>query len=272
MEQKGFIQLDYLDTEKFRHIDYGNLVLRKERHNFMARGVAISASIFIGVFVLYLSYGFIKELLKTNEEDDAPVARQITSINDLQPPPPMDQNQPPPPPPAAVKPPQAPDVGEVKKVKDEEAPPNKTVKTQEDLKKMIEKGVTTGDDTTGLADAKPITMGGGGSGPVEVKESDGDPPDFVAVEQEPKFINQIRPVYPEIARKAGMEGRVVLKVLIDKDGKPVKATIMKNPGTDVFDEAAIASVMQSSYSPGIQNGRPVKVWMVIPIAFKLNSK
>jgi protein TonB len=93
----------------------------------------------------------------------------------------------------------------------------------------------------------------------------------VALEKEPQFVNQVKPVYPEIARKAGLEGRLVVRVLIDKDGKPQKAQVVKSTGIEAFEESAIDAVMKSSYSPAIQNGRPVKCWMTIPIKFSLNS-
>jgi len=149
---------------------------------------------------------------------------------------------------------------------------SKTIVDQEKLKEAIEKNAITGEDSTGFAEAARVIAPAGPPGPAEAINDNADPPDFIAVEKEPQFINQVKPVYPEIARKAGIEGRVVLRVLIDKDGKPQKAQILKNPGTDIFDEAAIASVMQSSYSPAIQNGRPVKCWLTVPIKFTLSAK
>jgi periplasmic protein TonB len=266
--QLGFVTTDYLSTDKIRHLNYGNLVLRKMYHDFFAKGVLGSIGIFVGLFVVYLSYGAIKDLLKGGD-DDAPVAKRVLSINDLQPPPPMNENQPPPPPPPAYKPPAAPDVGEIKKVKDEEAPRQKTFADQDLIKKATEKGAVGEGDTTGLS--SPYVAAAVGSGPVE-QESDGDPPDFVAVEKEPAPVNRIIPQYPEMARKAGMEGKVVVKVLVGKDGKPEKAVIIKNPGTDIFDEAATEAAMKSTYTPGVQNGRPVKCWMVLPLKFTLNAK
>lgn len=270
-ETNGFIKLDYLDTERYRNINYGALILRKESHNYMARGVFMTVAFVTGLVVGYISWDIIKELLKGDNDDDAPVVVQKIDIANLQPPPPMDEKAPPPPPPAAIKPPQAPDIGEIKKVKDEEAPPKRTIADQDKLKEAIEKNAITGEDSTGFAEAVKI-VAPAATGPAVAVDDNADPPDFVAVEKEPQFVNQVKPVYPEIARKAGIEGRVVLRVLIDKDGKPMKAQILKNPGSDIFDEAAIASVMQSSYSPAIQNGKPVKCWLTVPIKFALNAK
>ena len=267
----GFVKTDYLDTDKLRHLTYGNLVLRREYHIFMAKGVGYAIGIIAGIFIFYLSWGWIKQLLTASDDEIMTVKPRQLSVSDLQPPPPMDQNQPPPPPPPAFKPPAAPDVGEVKKVKDEEAPRQKTFADQDLIKKATAKGAAGEGDTTGLSDPN-IGFAGAGSGPVEPVDDGGDPPDFVAVEKDPEFVNRVQAAYPDMARKAGIEGKVIVKVLVGKNGKPEKAQIIKNPGTDIFDESVINAVMNSTYTPAIQNGRPVKVWLMVPFSFKLNAR
>jgi|YNPBryulayer2012_1023412.scaffolds.fasta_scaffold04509_5 protein TonB len=268
----GFVKTDYLDTDRLRHLTYGNLVLRRQYHVFMAKGIGYSLAIFISIFLVYLSYGWIKQLLTASDDEIVTVKPRQLSISDLQPPPPMDQSQPPPPPPPSFKPPAAPDVGEIKKVRDEEAPRQKTFADQDLIKKATAKGAYGEGDTTGLSDPNIGFAGGAGGGPIEPADDGGDPPDFVAVEKDPEFVNRVQAVYPEMARKAGIEGKVIVKVLIGKNGKPEKAQIIKNPGTDIFDEAVINAVMNSTYTPAIQNGRPVKVWMMVPFSFKLNQR
>lgn len=269
-EQNGFVKTDYLDTDKLRHLTYGNLVLRRQYHVFMAKGIIYSVSIFVAIFLVYLSYGWIKQWLTASDDEIVMVKPRQLSISDLQPPPPMDQTQPPPPPPVAYKPPAAPDVGEVKKVRDEEAPRQKTFADQDLIKKATAKGAAGEGDTTGLSDPNIGFAAGAGSGPIEPADDD-DPPDFVAVEKDPEFVNRVQAVYPEMAKRAGIEGKVIVKVLVGKNGKPEKAQIIKNPGTDIFDEAVINAVMNSTYTPAIQNGRPVKVWLMVPFVFKLNA-
>ncbi len=268
----GFVKTDYLDTDKLRRLNYGNLVLRREYHVFMAKGVGYAISIFATIFIIYLSWGWIKQLLTASNDEIVTVKPRQLSISDLQPPPPMDQTKPPPPPPPAFKPPAAPDVGEIKKVRDEEAPRQKTFADQDLIKKATAKGAFGEGDTTGLSDPNISFAGGAGSGPIEPADDAGDPPDFVAVEKDPEFVNRVQAVYPEMARKAGIEGKVIVKVLVGKNGKPEKAQIIKNPGTDIFDESVINAVMSSTYTPAIQNGRPVKVWLMVPFSFKLNTR
>ncbi|MDX2127588.1 MAG: energy transducer TonB [Chloroherpetonaceae bacterium] len=265
-----FVKPDYLETEKFRRLSYGGLVIRHEIHTYMGRALFFTISAIVASFITFYAYHFVKDLLAEGDEDAMQVRqRVITSVNELAPPPPMNQDQPPPPPKPMIKPPAAPDVGQIKKVKDEEAPRQKTLATQEVVKKAIEKNAFGEGDTTGLSDPNVVAYV-----PVQepVQLDDADPEDFVAVEKEPEFVDRPAIAYPEVAKRAGMEGLVVVRVLIEKDGRPKKAQIMKNPGTDIFDQAAIDNVMKATYTPAIQNGKAVKVWMTVPIRFKLNQR
>ncbi len=62
---------------------------------------------------------------------------------------------------------------------------------------------------------------------------DTPPPDFVPVEKEPQIVNEVIPKYPELAQRAGIEGRVIVKIWVDKDGKPHKAVVLKSDA-DIF--------------------------------------
>lgn len=75
--------------------------------------------------------------------------------------------------------------------------------------------------------------------------------------------------YPEIARKAGVEGRVMVHVQIDEKGKVVNTKILVSLGNNGCDEAAIEAIKSVSWKPAMQRDRPVKVWVAIPVVFKL---
>ena len=94
------------------------------------------------------------------------------------------------------------------------------------------------------------------------------PSEFVAYEEPPAPISQPIPEYPEMARKAGVEGMVLLKVLVDKEGRVRDVVLIKGVGAGL-DEAAIASVKGSKWTPAIQNHKPVAAWCSYPIRFKL---
>jgi len=95
------------------------------------------------------------------------------------------------------------------------------------------------------------------------------PPDtFVAYDTEPKLIKLFKPIYPEIARQAGVEGMVILKIQIDEEGKVVNAIVLQGLGAGC-DEAAIAAAMQCRFTPAMQRDKPVKVWISYPVRFRL---
>ena len=98
---------------------------------------------------------------------------------------------------------------------------------------------------------------------------------FIVVEQPPSIVGGIAAiqrsiVYPEIALKAGIEGRVVVQIVIDKDGQVKDPVIIRGIGGGC-DEEAIRAIRQAKFSPGMQRGRPVSVRYTLPITFKINN-
>lgn len=106
-------------------------------------------------------------------------------------------------------------------------------------------------------------------------EEDNEPEIFVTVEQMPELIGGIAELqrhvrYPEIARKAGIEGRVVVQFVIDEQGNVVNPFVVRGIGGGC-DEAAIEAVKRVRFTPGMQRGRPVKVQYTIPVQFRLTK-
>ncbi len=95
------------------------------------------------------------------------------------------------------------------------------------------------------------------------------PPDaFVPFETPPAAVTRVQPEYPELARKAGIEGTVYIKILVDKEGKVRDAILLRGVGAGL-DEAALEAVRKWVYTPAIQNSRPVAVWVAQPVNFRL---
>lgn len=97
---------------------------------------------------------------------------------------------------------------------------------------------------------------------------------FVAFDEPPEPIGGFAAIqrklkYPDIARKAGIEGRVIVNVLVDEKGRVVDTKILKSLGHSGCDEAAIAAIKAVRWRPAKQRDRPVKVWVGIPVIFKL---
>jgi len=81
---------------------------------------------------------------------------------------------------------------------------------------------------------------------------------------------QNRVIYPELAVRAAIEGKVVVVAQIDEYGNVISAQILKSLGAGC-DEAALTAVLSTKFLPGKQRGKAVKVEMKIPIIFKLQS-
>ena len=77
-------------------------------------------------------------------------------------------------------------------------------------------------------------------------------------------------IYPELAKKTGIEGRVYIQAFIDEKGNVIKTKILKGIGSGC-DEAAVLAVKETKFKPAKQRGRLVKVQVVVPIVFKLND-
>lgn len=106
---------------------------------------------------------------------------------------------------------------------------------------------------------------------VKVREKEPGIDEFIPVEKEP-FIDlnelQKKIKYPEIARRAGIEGKVEIRVLVGKNGKPKKYRIERTDN-EQLNKAAIDAVMSSVYTPAVQNNKPVQCWLTIPVNFRL---
>ncbi len=99
------------------------------------------------------------------------------------------------------------------------------------------------------------------------------PADFVAFDQAPEVVQRIPPLYPAIAKKAGIEGTVWLKVFVREDGRAGKIEVFKNTKLEIgFEEAAIAAAQKFEFKPALKNGHPVATWVVLPFHFKINEQ
>ena len=92
---------------------------------------------------------------------------------------------------------------------------------------------------------------------------------FIPYDDPPKPISAIRPVYPEIAQEAGIEGVVVVQAFIDEKGRVKETIILKGIPNTGLDEAAMEAIRKTRFRPAKQRERAVGVWISIPVNFKL---
>ena len=77
--------------------------------------------------------------------------------------------------------------------------------------------------------------------------------------------------YPKQARRMGIEGKVYVQFVVDKDGSVTSVRAVKGIGAGCDEEAERVLKSSPKFKPGKQRGRPVKVRMMMPIIFKLNN-
>jgi TonB family protein len=87
----------------------------------------------------------------------------------------------------------------------------------------------------------------------------------------PSILLKVEPEYSEEARRARMQGKVVLFVIIDPQGKPGSLKVIRSLGLGL-DEEAIKVVEQWRFRPGTKEGRPVAVQATIEVNFRLLDK
>ncbi len=92
---------------------------------------------------------------------------------------------------------------------------------------------------------------------------------YYKVEVKPQPIFQPKPRYPDLARRAGIEGQAVVKALVDIDGSVMEVQILKSSGNQMLDEAALAAARQWKFSPAKQRDKFVRVYVSIPVNFRL---
>lgn len=83
----------------------------------------------------------------------------------------------------------------------------------------------------------------------------------------PRKVVDARPLYPEIARIAHLEGTVILEAVLDTTGRVTQLRVIKS--APMFDQAAIDAVSRWRYTPSLYGGHPVSVLMTITVSFKL---
>ncbi len=94
--------------------------------------------------------------------------------------------------------------------------------------------------------------------------------EFFKVEVKPRVLKQAIPEYPEIARKAGIEGRVVIRAVVDENGNVIQAEVISSTN-EIFNEPALKAAYKYKFSPAMMKDKPVKVRVIIPFVFKLQG-
>jgi len=229
---------------------YGSVELKAVQQKYWV----IVLGIAVVIHILIVSSYYLGALLKSEEPPTVMV--HLVKLSELGPPPSM-QNTNTPPPIAVQAPTAKPTVGAPVPVPDAEVSAEQTIATQSEMSNA----------------PSPIVEGSGDAAQVQqdIKiEDDAPPADFVPVEKQPEVVKKVEPKYPELAIKASLEGKVTVKIWVDKEGK-VKQEVVLKSDAEIFNEPAIEAAKQWVFTPAYMNNGPVAVWVSVPFKFKLKE-
>ena len=103
--------------------------------------------------------------------------------------------------------------------------------------------------------------------PVWTRPVDNTP--FVVAQEKPRLLQGAVADYPEMARLAGMQGTVVVKVLVDVDGTVARVEILKGVHP-LLDRPALTAARKLVFAPGTQRSMPVRCFVAVPFRFYLH--
>lgn len=92
-----------------------------------------------------------------------------------------------------------------------------------------------------------------------------------AIAQDLKTSNRVEPTYPSASRRAGEEGTVRLKVLVDEKGRPRDVAVATSSGFARLDQAAMDAVRKWRFVAATDGTNPISAWTQVAITFRLTS-
>lgn len=239
-------------------VEADRLDMRRGLRRYLQFGLIVSS-----VFHLLLIAGYYGvEYIKTSVEEEPVIKVRILKYSDLGPPPSMTNTMAAPA--VGISKGAKPSFGIPIPVPDAEINPEQTIATQTEMSQTL---------------GPEIELGGSGelkerieiADDLRIESDDPGIDEFIPVEKLPQIVRAVTPVFPEIARRAGIEGTVWVKTLVDKTGKPIKAVVIRGDATGIFEEEAIKAAMGYQFTPAYMNAGPIKVWVVLRFKFQLTE-
>ena len=92
------------------------------------------------------------------------------------------------------------------------------------------------------------------------------------VDVHPVALNPIKPAYPEKGVELGVDGKVVLLLLIDETGVVKEVSVAEANPEGIFEESALAAFREERFAPAQKNGRAVKSRVLIRVSYELSDR
>ena len=261
--------LDVVFDQKNKN--YGAYMLRRQSSSDTVKALFIAGTLFILLFLSPKIISLIKGSNSLDEHQDT--IREVT----VQAIPPVVKQETPPP--AAVVPPRS------KETHVKFPPPivvDREVETDPVQLKDLVNATPGQKNIVGDPDGQVVVTGPAGDGPAkqETMVEDNKVHDFINLEVQPacpggiaKFYAYLSKAirYPEAAQEAGLQGKVFVSFIVEKDGSLTDIKVEKKLGNGTDEEAVRVLKASPKWNPGIQNGREVRVKYNIPISFSLGQ-
>src|SRR5688572_5393252 len=219
----------------FDRVPMGAADLKANGQRMLRRALIISCAVHLALIGAYLAAQLYKPA------DEAAYTGRVIRMETLPPPPPL-SSAPPPPVVPLDQPIVKPTIGTPVPVPDAQAP-EQTILTQQEL----------------AATLAPVGMTGTGKDSIVIKDDLPAQGEFVYYEDPPTPVSNPSPVYPEMAREAQIQGKVVLHVLVGKDGRVKNVKVIRS--VTYLDKAAMDAVKNWVFKPALSNNKPVAVWV-----------
>jgi len=259
-----------------RNKEYGAYYLRKNYRRYLTRATIIGTALFSLLFGAALAFN--KFQAANNEKKvmvilsptdlDEEIPEEKIEIPEETPPPPMDE----PPPEVAQEKFLPPEPKKDEEVTIEEPPPPaEKLETAVISNKTVE-GIEAKDVFIPPPPPKEVAV-------VKV-EKPAEEEILMAVEQQPEFpggINELMKYlhkhvkYPAAAQRAGIGGKVMLQFVVEKDGSVGQVRVVKSVGFGCDEEAVRVVKSMPKWRPGMQNGRPVRVYYTLPVTYTIQE-
>ena len=223
-------------------------------NQYMAKSLLVSSAVFLGIIGAYVGYQAYQDWRTGKKVVEHGTRRKVKVLQaaDLGVPPSLTQQQS-----ASVKVDvkTRPKVAMPKPVPDDQA-------VEETIASSDEYSVGQLDFSEGLGDGDSLVIDASQFGLPGADE-------YVAFEKAPELVSMDPPLYPDLAREAGVEGTVLVRVLVGEDGFVKDMFVIQS--IPMLDESAADAAWTAVFKPALQKDRPVAVWMVIPLEFSLRG-
>jgi periplasmic protein TonB len=246
---------------------FGHYANGRSSNRSWLTALTASSGIYIGIIAAVMVLGSAAKVVQERSVD-VTFVEKIVKPEPPPPPAPVIEAKPAPPPAAA---PVVPKDMKVRKL--DKPPPPKEMVAPKEMPKAApaeadpsqDKGVAVYGDA---GDGDPAGLEGGSKGGVVGGQVGAIALPEDAVAPLPLKSNAA-PAYPQEARAVGKMGTVILKVVIQADGRVADVQVMR--GDEPFVSAAVAAVKSWKYEPARYKGQPITVYRIIQIPFKLNA-